>query len=181
VADFSLEDHWKDGAAAREIARGDWDVVVLQQGPSALPESRVLLIEYARRFADVIRAAGARPALYMVWPQANRSFDFDRAVESYVLAADSIDGILLPVAEAWRAAWRSDPAAPLYAADGLHPTAAGSYLAALVMAEQLLGVAPVGMPARIDVRGGGLVALTPDLALILQRAAAEADAAVASR
>ena len=49
------------------------------------------------------------------------------------------------------------------------------------MAEQLLGVAPVGMPARIDVRGAGLVALTPDLALVLQRAAAEANAAAESR
>lgn len=179
--DFSLEDHWNHGAAAREIARGDWDVVVLQQGPSARPESRVLLLEYARRFADAIRATGARPALYMVWPQANRSFDFDRAVESWVLAADSVGGILLPVAEAWRAAWRRDPAAPLYAADGLHPTAAGSYLAALVMAERLLGVAPVGLPARIDVRGGGRVAIPPELAPILQQAAAEANGALVSR
>ena len=32
-----------DGEARRAIARGGWSFVILQQGPSALPESRVLL------------------------------------------------------------------------------------------------------------------------------------------
>src|SRR5581483_7906932 len=48
---YSLEDHWNHGEARRAIAEGGWSFVVLQQGPSALPESRVLLVEYARRFA----------------------------------------------------------------------------------------------------------------------------------
>jgi len=46
---YSLEEHWNRGDAARAIASGGWIAVVLQQGPSALPESRVLLVEYARR------------------------------------------------------------------------------------------------------------------------------------
>ncbi len=37
--DYSLEDHWQERDARRAVARG-WDFVVLQQGPSALPESR---------------------------------------------------------------------------------------------------------------------------------------------
>src|SRR5260221_4044773 len=48
---YSLEDHWNRGDAQRAIAEGGWSIVVLQQGPSALPESRVLLVDYARRFA----------------------------------------------------------------------------------------------------------------------------------
>src|SRR5688500_5140984 len=47
--DYSLEDHWNERDARTAIARG-WDFVVLQQGPSALPESRRLLIAYAKRF-----------------------------------------------------------------------------------------------------------------------------------
>jgi hypothetical protein len=57
--DFSLEDHWRDGTARQAIARG-WDVVVLQQGPSAQPASRRLLIEYVTRFDAEIRSAGGR-------------------------------------------------------------------------------------------------------------------------
>src|SRR6266850_4072585 len=35
---YSLEDNWNRGDARRAIAEGGWSTVVLQQGPSALPE-----------------------------------------------------------------------------------------------------------------------------------------------
>src|SRR5262245_60967450 len=43
---FGLQDQWERADAQKAIAGGKWDVVVLQQGPSALEESRKLLIEY---------------------------------------------------------------------------------------------------------------------------------------
>ncbi len=86
--DYSLEDHWNEREARRAIARG-WDLVVLQQGPSALPESRVLLVEFARRFDVEIRKTGARTALYMVWPSRARRADFDRVSESYAIGRNS--------------------------------------------------------------------------------------------
>jgi hypothetical protein len=70
-----LEDHWNSGGLPA-IRSGAWDFVVLQQGPSAT-EGRPSLWEFAERFADEIRAIGAMPALYMVWPSGSRSFDFD--------------------------------------------------------------------------------------------------------
>ena len=73
--DYGLEEHWNDREARQAIARG-WDVVVLQQGPSALPESRRLLIDYTRRFDAEIKKAGARTALFMVWPSRTRRGDF---------------------------------------------------------------------------------------------------------
>jgi hypothetical protein len=76
--DRSLEDHWHQGDARRAIARGGWDVVVLQQGPSALPESRALLIDCVRRFDREIKKAGAATALYMVWPAQARRGTFPR-------------------------------------------------------------------------------------------------------
>ena len=171
LPDYGLEQHWQDGRAAQAIASACWDVVVLQQGPSSLPESRALLVDYTRRFAGEIRAAGARPALYAVWPSRSRSGDFDRASESYRLAADDVDGILLPAGEAWRAAWRADPGLPLYAADGLHPSVAGTYAAALVIYARLLDRSPVGSPSTLTLRGGAVVRIDPAVAEVLQRAA----------
>ena len=84
---YSLSDHWDKGEARAAIAKGHWDIVVLQQGPSALEESRESLIKYTQLFADEIQRVGARPALYMVWPTADRRADFDRVSESYRLAA----------------------------------------------------------------------------------------------
>lgn len=158
--DYGLQDHWEQGDARTAIAAGGWDVVVVQQGPSA-SEGRPSLLEYSALFADEIRAAGAEPALYMVWPAESRPFDFDGVSESYAMAAEAVDGLLFPAGAAWRAAWRRDPAAALYGPDGFHPGPAGSYAAAAVMFEQLAGRTAVGLPATLDLPLGGSVAVDP--------------------
>lgn len=141
---FSLEDHWKDrdGHARAAIARGGWTHVIMQQGPSALPESRVLLHEYARRLATEIRQASATPAMMAVWPSMARRADFDRVAESYRGAAAAIGGPLFAVGDAWRAAWKREPALALYGADGFHPSPLGSCLAAMVIFQELTGRLP---------------------------------------
>ena len=68
----NLEDHWNFTGARQALEDGPWDVVVLQQGPSALPESQVDLRTWAQRWADEIRAHGAKPALLTVWPETYR-------------------------------------------------------------------------------------------------------------
>ncbi len=164
LPDYGLEEHWQSGGARKAIASGRWDVVVLQQGPSALPESRRLLIDYTRRFDAEIKKAGARTALYMVWPARQRHGDFDAVSQSYQAAATSVDAVLLPVGEAWRAAWRIDRELPLYAPDSFHPSGAGTYLGALVVYRHLFGEAA---PATA-VPGGAM-----PYAEILQRAASQ--------
>ena len=172
----ALEDHWSSGSARVSLRSRDWHFVVLQQGPSALETSRVHLREWTARFATEIRSAGGRPALYMVWPMLERFGDFDRVAESYTLAAADVDGLLLPVGDAWRAAWRRDPDLALYGPDDFHPSVAGSYLAALVMHARLSGTSPVGAPARVRV-GGVVLGVDDATAAVLQDAAAEAIAA----
>jgi len=143
---YGLEDHWSQQATHDAIARG-WDVVVLQQGPSAT-EGRPSLLEYSEIFAVPIREAGAVPALYMVWPAEARSFDFPGVSDSYSDAADRVGGLLFPAGEAWLVAWDIDPDVELYGPDRFHPSPLGTYAAALVMYEQLSGA-----DAR-DVTGG---------------------------
>src|SRR5262245_3501079 len=151
---FSLEDHWNQGDARRAISDGPWDVVILQQGPSALPESRRLLIEYARRFADLIRKAGARPALYMVWPSRDRRQDYAVVSQSYNAAAKAVDGIVLPAGDAWRLVLQRHREIALYSTDGLHPTPAGTYLAALVIYQGLYERSPIGLPPPGELSAG---------------------------
>ena len=164
---FSLGDHWAEGAAADMIRSGHWNVVVLQQGPSALPESQADLLLNTRKFADLAGQYGARVALLMVWPELGRPAARDSVRTSYSNAAAAVGGILVPAGEAWRAAWRRDTALELYSGDGFHPALMGSYLAALSLFEQLYGRSPVG------VTGG---AVDAGKVALLQAAAAEADA-----
>jgi hypothetical protein len=170
---WGLPDHWLSGA--RDLISGSpWDVVVLQQGPSAT-EGRPYLLEYSRLFAEDVRAVGGTPALYMVWPSLTRFFDFDGVSDSYQTAAVEANGLLFPAGEAWRIAWEADPFLELYGADGFHPSVLGTYLAALVMYQQLSGRDPTDLPPRIA-NGGGTADIDPELALLLQGAAAEANA-----
>ncbi len=174
---FGLEEHWQRGEAQKAIAKAKWDFVVLQQGPSGLEESRQILLKYTRLFDKEIRAAGAKPALYMVWPSEARFGDFDRVVESYKLAADEVKAILIPAGQAWREAWKLDAKLALYSEDKFHPSVAGSYLAALVMYEKLFGKSPVGLPASLKLRSKtlGKIELSQEQAKLLQAAAAEAN------
>ena len=131
-ANFGLIDHWSFGDARERIRAGGWEVVVLQQGPSAT-EGRPYLLDYVELFADEIRAGGGEPALYMVWPSRDRFHDFDGVFDSYRTAAENDDGLFFPSGEAWRVAWETDPELPLYGTDGFHPSVFGTYLAPLVL------------------------------------------------
>lgn len=135
--DFGLQDHWEIEATHDRIAQG-WDVVALQQGPSAT-EGRPSLLDYSQRFETPIREAGAVPALYMVWPAEARSFDFSGVSDSYRDAAELVGGLLFPAGEAWLDAWELDEEVELYGPDLFHASPLGTYLAALVMYEQLTG------------------------------------------
>jgi hypothetical protein len=151
---FALIDHVNGLSEAVDVIRsGGWDYVVLQQGPSALPESRDTLILAARLLDPDIRAAGARSAMLMVWPELSRFTVFDDVRESYRLAAEEVGGLFLPAGEAWRAAWAADPALALYGPDGYHPAPLGTYLAALVVYEGLTGNDARSLPGEAMVAG----------------------------
>ena len=154
--DYALEDHLAEGSAAKAIALGGWELVVLQQGPSSVEANRQNLIANTRLFDARIRAAGGRPALYSVWPQLTNATDFARAIESYRLAAEAVSGLFLPVGSAWLAALAREPSLQLYASDGLHPSPMGTYLAALVMYERILGRDARTLPGRAVVAGATL-------------------------
>ncbi len=137
--DYSLEDHWNEGKVMAEIENGRYDFVVAQQGPSALPESQVLLLEYASRFADVCKRNNTKMAMYMVWPSKSRLFDLDGVITSYTNAAQKTGSLLCPAGLAWRYAWEIDSTMALYSGDNFHPSVTGSVLSAMTIYAALTG------------------------------------------
>ena len=170
---FSLEDHWNDTRAPRAIDQGGWHFVVLQQGPSALASSREDLRSWAGQFNTRIRAVGGRPALYMIWPEAARISEFDNVRESYLLAAQDINGLFLPAGDAWRAAWKREPGLKLYGPDDFHPSVLGTYTAALVITSKITARSAIAMPSDFVLANGTHVVISPSEAQIVQAAAAE--------
>ena len=172
---YALIDHWNDGRVQKMIANGHYDVVVLQQGPSSVSANRDTLRLATKLFAPVIRASGAMPALFAVWPTVDRQQDFDGATTSYQLAAEDVHATDIPGGEVWRAAWRRDASLPLYSPDGLHPSALGSYGVALSMVGMLYDRSVIGLPATIRLPTGETMNFDPATVRVLQAAADEAN------
>jgi len=170
LPNYAVIDHWTDGAAQREIAKGGWALVVLQQGWTPAGVYRDTLRLATRYFAAEMARVGARPALFQTWPPRGQEGEFAGSIASYELAASDVGGLLFPVARAWLAVWAQDASIELYS-DGLHANVNGSYLAALVMYAQIYSRSPVGLPARLRTRSGGLLVVDARIAAVLQEAA----------
>jgi hypothetical protein len=156
---FSLQEHWNDGIAQR-IRALDPDLVVMQQGPSSLPQNQLHLRAWADSLARVVREVDAVPALFMVWPATDRLFAFDDVRDAYLLAAQDVGGVFVPAGEAWREVWKDDPDAMLFGSDGFHPSRLGSVVAALTLAYALLDVDPTTLPAELVPGAQGLPTIT---------------------
>ena len=180
-ANFALIDHLTGGSdALAQLKLGGWNYVILQQGSSTLPVNRDSLTLWTQMFDPYIKAAGAKTALYMVWPTSDRVSFFDDCRLSYQTAAQAVNGVFMPAGEAWVQAWQVDPSLNLYASDGLHPTPLGTYLAALVIYERITGHDARSLPSHAIVAGTDLGLSTAKVQQ-MQAAAHAANQAYAAR
>jgi hypothetical protein len=166
---YAIEDHYYEGIA-ETIATNGWHYVVMQQGPSTTLPNRAHLTIWTEALDEFISGAGARSALFEVVPGGKSDALFDAVRQSYLEAAQAVDGMFIPAAEAWREAWSRDPALPLYASDNFHPSRMGTYLLALVHFEMLYDRPATDLPdiAYVDGRRLDLPAAT---VVLLQEAA----------
>ncbi|TFV90887.1 SGNH/GDSL hydrolase family protein [Oxalobacteraceae bacterium OM1] len=146
VGGASLEDHLNKGDAQRLLASGRWDWVVLQDHSLRPIDDADGLRRNVRQFGELIRAAGARPMLYVTWARVGSPEKQSVINAAYADAARDIGAKLAPVGQAWGIARRGYTALQLYDTDGSHPSSIGSYLAAYVFHRALLGQAPAAAP-----------------------------------
>ena len=133
-----------------EPAHPFWDYVVLQEmshAPATTPEA------YARSAAALCalaRGAGATPVIYATWAYREGSSKLarlglsyaqmhDLMHDSFVRVAAQNEAMLADACDAFYGA--ADPAA-LYAPDGVHPSQAGTAVAASVLARAMDSATP---------------------------------------
>lgn len=133
IGGTSLEDHWNQGLIQTEIRNGKYNFVILQQGPSSLPASQALLMEYVQKIKTVCVINKSNVCVYMVWPEKARLSFLDNVIDGYTQSALQTQSILAPGGLAWKHAWNLDPTLPLYSSDDFHPSIMGSFLAALTI------------------------------------------------
>lgn len=155
VGGATLRSHWETNDAPARITTAPWEAVVLQ-GQSVEPalnydEFRT----YGLRFGMLANTYRARPVFYATWPRragdavyaeswsggTPTSFN-DRLDLAYSRVAMMTSGTVAHVGNAWMASLSAHPEINLYADDGSHPSAAGTWLAACVIYRALTGSLP---------------------------------------
>jgi hypothetical protein len=192
----SLRQLWDIGDAPAAIREGKWDYVVIQE-QSLLGGMRIdgmehvnepdFFYEDVRMYDAEIRKAKAKTILYLTWARKSAPEQQAHLTHAYTAIAQELNLIIAPVGIAWQKVRESDPSIVLHTADGSHPNPFGSYLAACVFVNTILGkkapanVAfkvtghPIAANERPDLtRVVDLVSLTPERADLLQTAADEA-------
>ena len=173
-AGASLEDQWTNGIAQTTIGAGPWTHVVIQgqsiEPLTAIPGNAGSTFQtYAKKFADLATAAGAKPTFFATWARAAAdpiysplpAGDFtcpaqmqDELTIAYAQAAQAAQSgqagdagqsgsqshtVLACVGEAFKRAIALHPEITLQQSDESHPTVAGTYLAASTFYVALTG------------------------------------------
>lgn len=130
--------------AKTQLALGEqrWDFVVLQESSNGPVRFRKRFLEASAELCAQVAAAGAQPAFFATWAYApscpklaklglSHEAMHVQLAEAYREAADSAGALCADVGTAF---FESSEKDGLYRADGVHPSKAGSALAAEVLA-----------------------------------------------
>jgi hypothetical protein len=146
----SLRTHWNAGAARVAIQSGHYDFVVLQEQSTLPVKNATRMHENIRLFDEVIKAAGARTALYMTWARRHAPESQQAITDAYTSIGRELGATVVPVGMAWQRFLRKYDHPVLHDKDQSHPTLAGSYLAACVFLAGLYEESPVGIAAEVE-------------------------------
>jgi hypothetical protein len=129
-ANYALMDHWEKGQIQIAIAQGNYDFVIIQQGPSSQNFGKGILIEYGGKIKALCDRYGSKLLYFMVWPALENASTFDAVINNHYEAARINSAMICPVGERWQLAIKNNTSHGLYAPDGFHPSLKGSQFTA---------------------------------------------------
>lgn len=133
IPNYSIANHWKKGEIQKLIKSKKYTIVIIQQGPSSLPKSKSILIEYGKKINEICQENNTLLAYFMVWPSLDNYDTFDNVIKNYELAAKTNNAILLPVGKVWKEYFDTSKKYDYYSSDNFHPSIKGSKVAADVI------------------------------------------------
>ena len=161
---YTFEQHARDATLRRRIAQRAWDFVVLQEQsqrpafaasqvareviPAALTLDKTIRMAHANTKTVFFETWGRRDGDASNCPNLPEICTYEgmqhRLSETYQDLTLRTSATLAPVGQAWRDLRLSHPEVSLYAGDGVHPSPAGTYLAACVFYATLFRKSPAG-------------------------------------
>ena len=129
---YALEDHWNDGDMQKLICEGNFDFVVIQQGPSSQADGREMLFDYGQRIKNICSSRGTELAFFMVWPARANYYTFEGVIKNYSDAARVSNSILCAVGLEFKGLGDKGDYRH-YSTDNFHPSKEGSQMAAEII------------------------------------------------
>ncbi|UCE93681.1 MAG: hypothetical protein JSV73_12930 [Flavobacteriaceae bacterium] len=156
---MTLKRHWESGEAQKAIRSGSWNYVVLQEqsklGMPVIIDNDVyfgetdLFFEYAKKFDEEIKKSGAQTVFFMTWSVKSQPNEQELLTYAYSSIAKELKAKIAPVGLVWDKV-RDNTQFDLYARDGSHPSAHGSYLVATTIFATLFNEDPQGLSGDIS-------------------------------
>jgi hypothetical protein len=141
-----LDERSNDVPSLELLREGGWSHVVLQAQKYSSSGLFDYSTEGAGKLIRMTREAGAVPVLFPEWPRLGVP-ETARIYDLHVSIARRAPACVAPIGQAWDLALARHPTLVLHAPDGNHSAPAGAFLAALVIAATITGVAPDTYPA----------------------------------
>jgi hypothetical protein len=141
----------------KAIGTHKWNIVVLQdqsQQASTAYFQRSELYPDATELASKVRIGRAAPVFYLTpawrdgWPEndiPNYQAMQSAVDDGYLTIARNLKATVAPIGVAWNGKVNAAPGVDLWQSDGVHPTIAGTYLAACVLYATVFRDSPVGL------------------------------------
>ena len=137
LPDYALSDHLAEGNIQKKINSGNYDFVIVQQGPSSRESGKRMLFESMEILTGICDRNGSRLCLFMVWPSLSDYANFDKVIQNHQMVSKTTGAILCPVGKVWKDHIDQSHDYGYYADDGFHPSLKGSLIAADVIVESL--------------------------------------------
>lgn len=124
-----------------------WDAVVLQgHSREAIDEDKQLIFKDSlKESRDLLLERGIKPFLFMTWAYQHQPEMIEQLELRYQMLAEALNLSLVPVGSAFHRSLTQRPSLILHAQDGIHPSRAGTYLAACVFYAVLYNESPAGL------------------------------------
>ena len=137
-----LADH--RGGLKQMLDLRPWHTIVLQgHSLEAVDPERVDgFTETLAEFSSLIENRGARPVLFMTWAYADRPEMINSLDPAFSSLGKQMNIKVIPVGLAFAQALQEIPGVELHVADKVHPSLAGTFLAASVFYSALYGKSP---------------------------------------
>lgn len=139
---YTLRNHLEDDGSLAKINATQWDAVVFQENTFIVVNDRDQALASFQDMGFKFDSDKTKIFLYMTWEYEDEPSSYTSIKGLYEQVAPLLKGTIVPIATAFRTVRNDNPSIPLYAADGVHTTLEGTYMASAMFAMAIYDIDP---------------------------------------